>query len=131
MSEWKELLNAQFELADAIKRYSVGWISNEEMALELICAALYDALGADAFRMLQYIIQRENAPADPIEEEWVEARRAEIRAKDYEFEYEPEEYLTETEMRELHKACDELKQRMHDAGAPAWQDDRRNTQGSD
>jgi hypothetical protein len=91
MSEWREMWNARNELADAIKRNSIGWISNEEMALDLICAALSDALSADEFRVLQYIIQREDAPADPIEEEWVEARRAEIRHKSYEYEDAPAE----------------------------------------
>jgi hypothetical protein len=90
MSEWREMWAARNALADAIKYYYSGWI-DEETTLGLICGALSDALSADEFRMLQYIIQREDAPVDPIEEEWVEARRAEIRHKSYEYEYEPPE----------------------------------------
>jgi hypothetical protein len=76
MSESKDLLNAQFELADAIREHT-GHFVEEEVAICAIIGALDRALGADQFRVLQYMIQREDAPEDPIEKAWVEARQAE------------------------------------------------------
>jgi hypothetical protein len=65
MSESKDLLNAQFEMADAIREHT-GHFVEEEVAICAIIGALDRALGADQFRVLQYMIQREDAPEDPM-----------------------------------------------------------------
>jgi hypothetical protein len=74
MSESRQLLQAHFALADAIKEQT-GWIVEEESAIDVIIKALNRALSPERFRVLQYLIQREDAPEDLTEKAWVDARR--------------------------------------------------------
>jgi hypothetical protein len=78
MTQSKDLLNDHFRLADAIKECIGNWPPS--LAVSIVIKACNRALSQDEMRMLQYAIQRKDAPADPVEAAWYEGRLAEEQA---------------------------------------------------
>jgi hypothetical protein len=85
MSESRDMLNAAFELAEEIKKYT-GWCYTDAMAVGIIEKALTRAFRpkdwpeftpfpweqSDTLRLLRYCVQDSETPPDPVEKAWVE-----------------------------------------------------------
>jgi hypothetical protein len=72
MTESRDILNAQFAIADVIKN-EIGGFFRGSVAVSVIINALHRAMEPDEFRALQYAIQCKEAPPDPEEEAWYDA----------------------------------------------------------
>lgn len=69
MSESKDLMNITFEAEEMAKQWRALAVPIAPI-LQAIIGGLHEGLHADEFRLLQYLIQPKDSPADPTEEAW-------------------------------------------------------------
>jgi hypothetical protein len=82
MTSSREVYNCKIGISELVRNMMTTADFSEASLIAAIIDGLFRGLSSDEFRHLQYAIQRKDAPADPIEEEWVTARiEAEEKAR--------------------------------------------------